>query len=85
MYFRFVFLFFNIITNSVFAQGFSISGRVLDAETNEPLQFAHVFVDQTTHGTVTNSNGEFFLENLEPGEYRLVFSFVGFDLFNRYI
>ncbi len=85
MYLRFplTFLFFTIIAGSVFSQGFTISGKVLDAETNEPLQFAHVFIDQTTHGTVTNSNGEFFLENLEPGEYRLVFSFIGFELFNR--
>ena len=85
MYFRFIlfFLLFTTIAGSVFSQGFTISGRVFDAETNEPLQFAHVFIDQTTHGTVTNSNGEFFLENLEAGEYRLVFSFVGFELFNR--
>jgi len=85
MYFRllFIFLFFSAITGTVFSQGFTISGRVLDAETNEPLQFAHVFIDQSTHGTVTNTNGEFFLENLEAGEYRLVFSFVGFELFNR--
>ena len=85
MYFRFLlfFLLFTSIAGSVVSQGFTISGRVFDAETNEPLQFAHVFIDQTTHGAVTNNNGEFFLENLEAGEYRLVFSFVGFELFNR--
>ena len=85
MYLRFLFtiLYFAIASSSALAQGFSISGRVLDAETNEPLQFAHVFVDQTTHGAITNSNGEFALTDLMPGEYRLVFSFVGFVLFSR--
>ena len=78
-----IFLCVSFISVEVYSQGFTISGRVIDAETNEPLQFAHVFIDQTTHGTTTNTNGEFILSNLEAGEYRLVFSFVGFDLFNR--
>jgi hypothetical protein len=59
-----------------FAQ-FTISGRVVDAETKEPLQGASVFAQNTTRGTTTNTGGEFSLV-LEKGGYEIIFSFTGY-------
>jgi hypothetical protein len=54
-------------------------GRVVDAETNQPLIFAAVTVQETNIATVTNIDGEFLIkvpvENKSKG---LEFSFIGF-------
>lgn len=60
----------------------NITGRVLDAETLEPLPFANVFLNNTTTGTVTDIDGQFNISSIkEPGTYELVFSFVGYQLY----
>jgi len=60
-----------------FAQ-FTFSGKVIDAETKEPLQGASVFAQNTTRGTTTNSEGNFSLY-LEKGGYEIIFSFTGYN------
>jgi len=40
----------------------SLSGKLLDKESNEPLVFASVYVVGTNIGTVSNSDGEFILK-----------------------
>ncbi|MGB0524411.1 MAG: DUF5686 and carboxypeptidase regulatory-like domain-containing protein [Flammeovirgaceae bacterium] len=53
-----------------------ISGKVVD-DKQAPMPFLTVFVKGSTIGTTTNSEGEYFLD-LEPGDYQLVFRFVGY-------
>ena len=59
-----------------FAQ-FTITGKVIDADTKEPLAAASVFAQNTTRGTVTDKDGLFSL-GLEKGGYELVISFTGY-------
>jgi len=56
---------------------FTFSGKVIDAETKEPLVGASVFAQNTTKGTTTNSEGSFSLY-LEKGGYEIIFSFTGY-------
>jgi len=56
----------------------AIEGRVVDAETGEPLQGAHVFLSGTKLGSVTNHAGRYRIQNVSPGSYRLVFSIIGY-------
>ena len=59
--------------------GQSISGFVLD-ENNNPLPFVNVFIKkQEGKGTTTNKEGKYFL-TLDPGDYQLVFSTVGYTM-----
>jgi len=60
------------------AQTGTIIGKVTEVVTGEPLPFAHVFVNQTTIGTVTDELGSYTLKNVPLGENTIVFSFVGF-------
>ena len=55
----------------------TISGKVLDAETKEPLQGASVFAQNTTRGTITDKDGLFKLY-LDKGGYELVISFTSY-------
>lgn len=61
------------------AQGsFRVAGKIIDSLTQQPLQGASVFCQNTTIGTVTNANGEFRL-SLSNGGYDLVISFMGLE------
>ncbi len=53
----------------------AVSGTITD-ENGEPLPGVTVIIKGTTQGTVTNYNGEYSMQNVEPGS-TLVFSFVG--------
>ncbi len=66
-----------------FAQGFAqssfvISGKVISTETNQPLQGASVFAQNTTLGTATDEAGNFRL-SLPEGGYSLVITFSGYQ------
>jgi len=57
----------------------TISGIVLDAKTNEPIESASVFFDNTTIGTSTNDKGVFEI-SAKPGiTSPLIISFLGFE------
>lgn len=56
-----------------------IAGRVLDAETREPLPFVNVFLDSTRMGTATANDGSFLLRQVPPGKYRLRLSRLGYE------
>lgn len=71
-------LFLICISLSAIAQAqITITGKIVDSVTREPLQGASVFAQNTTQGTVTNSGGEFSL-SLKSGGYELIFSFTGY-------
>ncbi|WP_282133888.1 TonB-dependent receptor [Seonamhaeicola maritimus] len=58
----------------------SVSGKLTDKEyNNEPLAFANVLIKGTTHGTTSDMDGSYRLDNLEVGSYTLIFSFVGYE------
>jgi hypothetical protein len=81
--------FFSIVfgilfyTISALAQ-YTITGRVVDSTSKEPLRGASVFCQNTTLGTATNKEGEFSL-TLKSGGYDLIISFSGYQTLTRRI
>ncbi len=71
---------FLLITTTLFAQTARISGRVIDADTNQPLAFVNVIVLNTEIGAATDLDGNFIITGLEPGFYRLMASFIGYEI-----
>jgi hypothetical protein len=66
----------------IYAQNVTISGRVTDQETGEPLEFASVWLKGKPIGTITNLQGEFDFHM--PVEYRneiLIVSMLGYKSF----
>ena len=58
--------------------GCDLRGRVLDAETGDPVENVTVYIDGTTTGTITDQAGRFELRNVElPGD--LVLSHVSYE------
>ena len=56
-----------------------IQGQVFDAETNEPLPFAHVAIGETR--TITNVDGEFSISVPEVAKMEISVSFIGYKTF----
>ncbi|MEM1320600.1 MAG: TonB-dependent receptor [Bacteroidota bacterium] len=56
-----------------------IRGNVYDQETGEPILFGTVRLAGTTTGTSTDENGFFSFTKLDPGDYTLVATYVGYD------
>jgi hypothetical protein len=67
--------FLVLLTTSSYAGG--IKGTIKD-EKGEVLAFATIFVKQTGTGTTTNENGLYELALL-PGDYDIVFQYVGYE------
>ena len=67
---------FLLIANIIFSQ--KISGIVLDGVTNQPLEGASVFFNNTAIGTTTNYNGEFSIEHNKKLKTHLIISFIGY-------
>jgi len=63
--------------NAPNTQNGSISGTVTDIS-NHPLAAVSVYLDGTTHGVVTNTEGRYRLPGIKPGHYNVAISFVGY-------
>jgi hypothetical protein len=67
-----------VISTPLYGQ-LGISGRIVDLESSKPLEKASVFINNTTIGTTSSSEGKFSLNNLPSGRYELVISMVGYE------
>ena len=73
--FTLILIFYSSI---LLSQSGRITGLIMDGEYDEPMAFANVIVKGSTIGTTTDFDGKYSLD-LEPGEYTLTFSFVGYQ------
>jgi len=74
-----VFLFFLFLFNISLGFSQEIKGIVLEAKTNQPVESASVYFDNTTIGTTTNIKGEFSIEYREDIKSLLIISFLGYQ------
>lgn len=71
---------FALLSIAFTAKGqYSIKGKVTSSDHNEPLPWAYVFLSGTSFGTQTNSDGQFELNKLPAGTFKLAVSYVGFE------
>jgi hypothetical protein len=70
-------LLFCLISCLSFSQ--TITGTVLDAKTNSPIESASVYFDNTTIGTSTNNQGEFEIDSKDAANFNLIISFIGYE------
>lgn len=71
-------LFFSLcFASMVNAQVTRIRGKVLDKESQEPLPFVNISLEGTSLGTITDFNGDFFLETRLLSE-NILASYIGY-------
>ena len=72
-------LFILILSIPIFAQKGTVKGKIVDAKTNKPLEFASVLIQGTTIGSTTDLDGNYIFTGIEPGFKRLVVSLIGYQ------
>jgi len=65
-------------SQDLWSQSGVIRGRVYNALTNEPLEFATVALPDVGKGAYTDTTGAFEIKQLSPGLYNLQVSYTGF-------
>ena len=55
-----------------------IAGRIVDKQTKEPLTAVNVMVEGTTLGAMSDPDGKYFIINLPPGKYDVLFRMIGY-------
>lgn len=73
-----------LLLHQAMAQGNTVSGRVTDAATNQPIPGVTVLVKGTSVGTATGGDGAYTL-NVPEGNNTLIFSFIGYNPVERTI
>src|SRR3954465_6593180 len=81
-YYYFLFLFFYSVLS--FAQNYTISGKVFDSESKEPLPFVPVLIKGTTVGGTTDFDGNFSITTTKLGD-SIVASYVSYKKLTRVI
>jgi len=57
-----------------------ITGKIIDANTREPLLNVNIFLANTTIGAASGEDGSFIIEFVPPGIYDLVVSMIGYEV-----
>ena len=76
------FMLFSVLVQHAMAQGRTVTGKVTDASTNQPLPGVSVLVKGTTVGTATGVDGSFTL-NVPEGANTLVFRYISYKTMER--
>ena len=80
----YIFVFFVVISCNLNAQNYTISGKVFDAETKEPLPFVPVMLKGTTVGATTDFDGNYLITTSKLSD-SVICSYVSYKRLTRYI
>ena len=73
-------IFISFILSILNGQTGIISGFVTDSESGESLIGANVFLQETGQGMATDINGYYIIQEIAPGNYTIMVSYIGFDV-----
>ena len=66
-----------------FAQSGGVTGKLIDADTEEPLIGANVLIVENSRGAATDLDGSFTISGLSYGTYTLRVSFLGYESMDK--
>lgn len=74
------FLFFPY---AVSAHQGSVRGNVINSQSGKPLEGVNVYIKELNRNSITNSFGRFMITSLQPGNYSVSFTHVGFETIQK--
>jgi len=70
---------FYLTSSFLYSQSASISGTVKDSLNGDALIGANVFIQGTSLGAATTENGQYQINNVNPGTYTIKVSYIGYQ------
>ena len=70
-------MFLTVVSVSLMAQQYTVSGKVTDAETGNALPFVNLVINSSPQGSISDIDGNFILKSNEPIRY-IRASYVGY-------
>ena len=70
-------LLFTVSIFCILSLNAQIKGKITDAK-QQPLPFVNIYVESTYNGTTSNEEGFYELSVSKPGEYTVVFQYIGY-------
>ncbi|MCB0731645.1 MAG: TonB-dependent receptor [Ignavibacteriae bacterium] len=81
---KLIFILLLMLSQLIFSQNIGeITGKVIDRVTKEGLPGVNVIVEETNFGSSTDLNGEFKIQNIPVGNYKVRASFIGYDAITK--
>ncbi|MBP6456208.1 MAG: carboxypeptidase-like regulatory domain-containing protein, partial [Chitinophagaceae bacterium] len=82
-YYNIIFFLF-IFTSSAFSQTVEIYGKIAELDTKEYIDYATIVLKKSSDGKIitgikSNNNGNFLLQKIEPDNYTISVSSIGFE------
>jgi outer membrane receptor protein involved in Fe transport len=68
-----------VLFSQLFAQSGTITGRISDADNNDPLIGANVIIVSTAMGAATDVNGSYTITNIPVGAVTLKVTYIGYE------
>lgn len=72
-------IFFIVFTTPLYSQKGIIRGKISDAVSKETIPFANIILQGTNTGGTSDIDGNFLIENITPGLYNIVVSYIGYE------
>ena len=76
---NFVFLLFFLCNNIIAQSTGELSGRILDTQSQQPLEGATVLISGENIGAISDVDGYFKLENIPSKSYNITASYLGYE------
>lgn len=75
---------FSSIAQKPAGASVTVIGKIIETTSQKPLEFANVIIQSKRdsaiiQGTISDANGKFTFTNIPTGEYKVVYSFIGFE------
>ncbi len=78
-----IFILLYLFISTTAGAQYSLTGKIIDAKTQEGLPGVNVIIENTHLGTVTDFNGYFKLENIPQKHIQLIFTYEGYQTEKR--
>lgn len=72
-------LLFLIMVFSTMGQSISIRGMITDAGSGNPLSGAHIVIENSKYGTISDYRGSYSISGLISGEYSVKATYIGYE------
>jgi len=75
----------KVVVASASRESWTMTGRITDAETGEPLTGVNVYIENTYLGAATDKTGKYRINDIPFGAYRLFVRMMGYQEIQEYI